>query len=99
MIEGQAPRQSQSQVWGFMNSQMKVKELSFFENYELSSICKNFNVWIYEKASDSVGKIFHLADFFHLAICCQVEKSCELEKLVSFVKFSIDANKKITLFR
>ena len=30
MIEGQAPSQSQSQGWGFMNSQMKVEELSFF---------------------------------------------------------------------
>ena len=35
--------------------------------------------------ANQVGKIFQLADFFHLAIFCQVEECCELEKLAKCV--------------
>ena len=36
MIESQAPSQSQSQVWGFMNSQMNVEQLSFYEELRIN---------------------------------------------------------------
>ena len=98
MIEGQASSQSQSQ--SLMNSQMKVEELSFFEELRINlnlqkTLLYRLNLW----NSDSLGKIFHLADFFHLAIFCQVEKSCELEKLAKCLSLNfLFMRKKINHF-
>ena len=61
MIESQAPSQSQSQVWGFMNSQMKIEELSFFEELQINLNLQKlyFTVWIDEKlARFSTWQIF-----------------------------------------
>ena len=98
MIEGQASSQSQSQ--SLMNSQMKVEELSFFEELRINlnlqkTLLYRLNLW----NSDSLGKIFHLADFFHLAIFCQVEKSCELEKLAKCLSLNfLSMRMKIIIF-
>ena len=66
MIESQASK-SQSQVWGFMNSQMKIEELSFFEELQINLNLQKLylTVWIDEKlARFSTWQIFSTWRFF-----------------------------------
>ena len=68
-----------------MNSQMKIEELSFFEELQI-----NLNLFELMKSWQDfpLGRFFPLGDFLPSGKILRTGKSCH----VSFVTFSIDVN-------
>ena len=80
-----------------MNSQMKIEELSFFEELQINlNLQKLYLLFELMKSWQDfpLGRFFPLGDFLPSGKILRTGKTCQ----VSFVKFSIDANK-ITIFR